>query len=148
MTRSTLAAVVALLALTGAAPCVAQSASPRAAVTAPDGIATGDLALRDAWRREARDVPIEIRAVVVKLLKDDRAGLRHQRFLVRAAGLSLLVAHNIDLAPRAPVQVGDTVRLRGEYVWNDKGGVLHWTHHDPRGRHAPGFIEVRGQRVQ
>ena len=81
-------------------------------------------------------------------MKDDREGLQHQRFLVRAAGLTILVAHNTDLAPRVPVQLGDTIRIRGEYVWNVQRGLLHWTHRDPRGRHAAGFIEVRGQRIQ
>ena len=109
---------------------------------------TGDAALRAAHAAERRNVPIEFSAVVIKLLKDDREGLQHQRFLVKAAGLTVLVAHNIDLAPRAPVTIGATVRLRGEYVWNDKGGVMHWTHRDPRGRHAAGFIEVGGRRVQ
>ena len=118
----------------------------RAVVEAPRD--TGEAALRAAHAAERRNVPIEFSAVVTKLLKDDREGLQHQRFLVKAAGLSILVAHNIDLAPRVPVTVGATVRLRGEYVWNDKGGVMHWTHRDPRGRHAAGFIEVAGQRVQ
>ncbi len=109
---------------------------------------TGDVALRAAATAQRRNVPIEFSATVVKLLKDDREGSSHQRFLVKAAGLSVLVAHNIDLAERAQVKVGDVVRMRGEYVWNDKGGVMHWTHRDPRGRHAAGFIDVNGQRVQ
>ena len=128
---------------TAAAPPTRQA--PRKAELPRD---TGDAALRAAHAAERRNVPIEFSAVVTKLLKDDREGLQHQRFLVKAAGLTVLVAHNIDLAPRAPVTVGATVRLRGEYVWNDKGGVMHWTHRDPRGRHAAGFIEVGGQRVQ
>ena len=107
-----------------------------------------DNSLRDAFARQARNVPVEITAVVTKLIKDDREGLQHQRFLISAAGLTILVAHNTDLAPRVPVRVGDTIRIRGEYVWNEQGGVLHWTHRDPRGRHAAGFIDVRGQRIQ
>ena len=30
------------------------------------------------------------------------------------------------------LQVGDSVRFNGEYVWNEKGVVIHWTHHDPQ----------------
>lgn len=131
------------------AQAVAQrAAQPSATVARPAADATGATRLRDAFTRRARNVPVEVTAVVTRLMRDDTEGLQHQRFLIRAAGLSILVAHNTGLAPRAPVQPGDTIRIRGEYVWNDKGGVLHWTHHDPRGRHAPGFIEVRGQRVQ
>jgi hypothetical protein len=130
-------------------PLEAQAVAPRVASPRAAAPATaGDADLRDAYQRRARNAPIEVTAVVVKLLPDDREGLQHQRFLIRAAGLSILVAHNTGLAPRAPVQAGDTIRIRGEYVWNNKGGVLHWTHHDPRGKHPAGFIDVRGRRVQ
>ena len=132
-----------------AATAPREPARPPAPSVAPIASAPSDDArLLEAARRHARNVPVEVVAVVTKLLRDDTFGIAHQKFLVRAAGLSLLVAHNLDLAARAPVQPGDTVRIRGEYVWNEQGGVLHWTHRDPRGRHAAGFIEVRGQRIQ
>lgn len=93
---------------------------------------------------------IEVRGTVVRRLSDDHDGSRHQRFLIEAAdGTSILVAHNIDLAPRIPdLRPGSTIRLFGEYEWNGKGGVLHWTHHAPRGDHADGWIEYRGERYQ
>lgn len=88
-------------------------------------------------------------ARVLKLLPDDTKGSQHQRFLLADTdGKTVLVAHNIDLAPRAPVRPGMLIRLRGQFEWNDRGGVLHWTHHDPRGRHAEGWIEVEGQRYE
>ncbi len=88
--------------------------------------------------------------VVVRVLPDDNDGSRHQRFIVRlASGRTLLIAHNIDLAPRVPsLGQGDSVGFYGEYEWNDRGGVIHWTHHDPQGRHPAGWIEHRGRRYQ
>lgn len=84
---------------------------------------------------------------VIKTLKDDNEGDRHQKFLLQVANdLTLLVSHNIDVAERVPVQVGDTIKLHGEYVWNNRGGVIHWTHHDPKGRKIGGWIERQGQR--
>ena len=87
---------------------------------------------------------------VEKILPDDREGRRHQRFILKLdSGQTLLVAHNIDLAPRvAPLTKGDRVAFFGEYEWNPQGGVLHWTHHDPRGRHVGGWLEHKGVRYQ
>ncbi|NNC54097.1 MAG: DUF3465 domain-containing protein [Pseudomonadales bacterium] len=83
---------------------------------------------------------------VVKILRDDLEGSRHQRFLVSEDGLpTLLVAHNIDLAPRVPLEEGDRVFVRGRYEWNNKGGVLHWTHHDPKGRREGGWVRHQGR---
>lgn len=88
--------------------------------------------------------------VVTRVLADDRDGSRHQRFILEVgAGRTLLIAHNIDLAPRvAGLEVGDTVEFYGEYEWNDKGGVIHWTHHDPNGRHVDGWLRHRGRTYQ
>jgi len=83
---------------------------------------------------------------VIKILRDDTKGSQHQKFLFKLApDITLLVAHNIDLAPRAPVKVGDTVTIKGRYEWNHRGGVLHWTHHDPKGRQAGGWIYAGGK---
>ena len=83
--------------------------------------------LDEAW--------VETFATVYRVLPDDTKGAQHQRFLVYSPdGHSLLIAHNIDLAPRVPIAEGSEVFIRGQFEWNDKGGVIHWTHHDPRGR--------------
>jgi hypothetical protein len=88
--------------------------------------------------------------IVSRILSDDNNGSRHQRFILRLpSGQTLLVAHNIDLAPRiASLQAGDSVSFFGVYEWNDKGGVIHWTHADPAGRHIAGWIEHNGVRYQ
>ena len=112
---------------------------------------TGDDADRvlAAFREQRSDVLVEVLGEVDRVLPDDNEGSRHQRFILELAnGHTLLVAHNIDLAPKVPLQQGDDVRVRGEYEWNDKGGVLHWTHHDPRGKHEGGWIRHAGQRYE
>ena len=89
-------------------------------------------------------------AVVVKILPDDNKGSRHQRFIVKLnSRRTILVAHNIDLAQRIDtLRTGDTIAFFGEYEWNQKGGVMHWTHHDPQGRHPNGWIKHNGQIYQ
>ena len=84
---------------------------------------------------------------VVHLLPDDNEGITHQKFLLRLDnGQSLLVAHNTDLAPRiSGLKKGDMVEFCGEFVDNDKGGLVHWTHHDPSRRHAAGWLKHNGK---
>lgn len=142
------AALVAVL-VVGAPGCAssddeAQPGAPTASV------AFGDAALARAFDERAVDLPVAGRGTVVRLLADDVEGGRHQRFIVQlASGQTLLVAHNIDVAPRVEgLRVGDPVTFRGVYEWNAEGGVVHWTHHDPVGSHAPGWILHEGQRYQ
>lgn len=95
-----------------------------------------------AFASRSSDVQVQGEGTVIRLLDDDLKGSRHQRFIVElASGQTLLISHNIDVAPRVKgLGVGDKVRFNGEYVWNAKGGVIHWTHHDPRGRHVAGWL--------
>ena len=104
----------------------------------------------EAYKNRSRDVQVRGEGVVTKTLADDNDGSRHQRFIVRLeSGLTVLIAHNIDLAPRvAGLEQGDRVEFYGEYVWNDKGGTVHWTHHDPRGRHVAGWIKHKYRTYQ
>ncbi len=106
--------------------------------------------LRQAYEDRRSNLQVEGRAVVTRVLRDDLKDSRHQRFLMRTDdGLSLLVAHNIDLAPRVEgLREGDEIEFAGEYEWNDKGGVIHWTHHDPRGRHPGGWLKHNGRTYQ
>lgn len=89
---------------------------------------------------------IEGFGIVRRLLPDDREGSRHQRFVIDMRnGQTILVTHNIDLAKRVPLGMGDRIRFRGMYEWNDEGGLLHWTHHDPLGAEDGGFIRYRSK---
>ena len=110
----------------------------------------GEQAIRQAFENQSSNLQVEASGKVIKLLQDDTRAPRHQRFLLKLDnGISLLIAHNIDLAKRInDLKVGDTVSFNGEYEWNNKGGVLHWTHHDPQGRHAAGWLQHNGKIYQ
>ncbi|EGQ7835417.1 TPA: DUF3465 domain-containing protein [Vibrio vulnificus] len=106
-----------------------------------------DAVLQQAYQSQQSDLQVQGFGQIVKVLPDDNDGSKHQKFILRLnSGQTLLVAHNIDLAPRIPnLQVGDSVEFYGEYEWNKKGGVLHWTHKDPQNRHAHGWLKHNGQ---
>lgn len=103
--------------------------------------------VKQAFERKQSNVWVEGSGRVKKLLVDDNNGSRHQKFLVNISDKqTLLFAHNIDLAPRLDtLQVGETIDFRGEYVYNPKGGVVHWTHRDPQGGIEAGWIKYNGK---
>ncbi len=106
--------------------------------------------VENAFKDRKSNVQVEGAGKVIRLLPDDLEGSRHQRFIIRlASGQTLLIVHNIDMAPRVVgLKKDDSVRFYGEYVWNEKGGMVHWTHHDPKGHHAAGWVKHNGRTYQ
>ncbi len=105
---------------------------------------------REAFETRRSGVWLRFRGDVVRILKDDLKGTRHQRFIVRLpGGMTLLVSHNIDLAPRVPVRIplkkGGIIEGFGLYEWNPKGGLVHWTHRDPDKKIPGGWIGYGGK---
>jgi hypothetical protein len=146
VSRLRLLAAVAPLLLVALAGCGA--AGDSAGGDGAAGEVTGDAALARAFDAHASDLEVEGRGTVVRVLADDDEGARHQRFILRLdSGQTLLVAHNIDVAPRVEgLAVGDVVAFRGVYEWSAEGGTVHWTHRDPGGDHAAGWLR-RGDHV-
>lgn len=109
---------------------------------------TDNALLHSVIASKRSDVQVTGSGEVIKLLADDNEGSRHQRFLVKIdSGDVILIAHNIDLAPRVDaLRKGDMIRFNGEYEWNNKGGVVHWTHKDPRSKHIHGWLEHDGRK--
>lgn len=107
-------------------------------------------ALISAYNNQQSNKIIIASGSILRLLRDDNEGSRHQKFIVRISPeLSILIAHNIDLAPRiSSLKEGEKIEFKGEYEWNSKGGVVHWTHHDPQGFHPGGWIKHRGKIYQ
>ena len=110
----------------------------------------GDQRLARAFAQHESALQIEGTGKVVRLLSDDNDGSRHQRFIVELkTGQTLLIAHNIDLAPRIiSLKASDDIEFFGEYEWNEKGGTIHWTHRDPKGHHIAGWIKHEGSVYQ
>jgi len=106
--------------------------------------------IAELHRKKRSDVIITDAGVIVHVLPDDNEGSRHQRFLVEVdhTDVTIKIAHNIDLAPRVPAREGDRLLFKGEYEYNDLGGAVHWTHHDPKKWREGGWIEHEGQRYE
>ena len=95
-----------------------------------------------------RNLPqVQGSGVVVKVLKDDTKGLKHQKFLLKVSdNITILIAHNLDLAPRVEdIREGDVIEFKGEYIYTPKGGTVHWTHKDLRGNHQAGWLKHKGK---
>jgi hypothetical protein len=104
--------------------------------------------IAQAYADSQSNIQVTQKGVITRILADDTVGDRHQRLIVRLSNnQTLLIAHNVDLSPRVPNPiVGKTLGFFGEYEWNKDGGVVHWTHKDPSGKHIAGWLEYEGKR--
>jgi hypothetical protein len=153
MKRLLLIAVIVIGCVVGFMACgCSTSAHPTGtgAESEATSVNTGDVSLARAFTERAGDLGVEGQGTVSKLLTDDTDGARHQRFIVTlASGQTLLVTHNIDIAPRVgSLRVGDAVWFKGVYEWNAQGGLIHWTHRDPTESHEAGWIKHNGRTYQ
>jgi Protein of unknown function (DUF3465) len=98
--------------------------------------------IHNAFENQLSNLQVKQSGRITKILRDDDHGSRHQRFIIQLdSGQKLLIAHNIDLAPKVEnLKEGEVILFYGEYEWNNKGGVVHWTHRDPRGLHPNGWL--------
>lgn len=148
MTRRTLALL--LLVATVLLPATASSGCAQAGEEAGpnEDAGRGEDALAAAFEARQSGIQVAGSGRVIRILADDDDGDRHQRFILElSSGQTLLISHNIDVGSRVDgLRVGDTVTFHGVYEWNDRGGVVHWTHHDPDGVHESGWLEHDGVR--
>jgi hypothetical protein len=149
-----LAATVALLAAVAVAylllPQQPEHGGQVPPVSAPEVADAGEARILRAFESRQSDLWVQAGGTVARVLPDDNQGSRHQRFVLRlGSGHTVLISHNIDLAPRVDeLKVGDRIDFRGEYEWGDRGGVVHWTHHDPDRRRDGGWLVHKGRRYQ
>ena len=106
--------------------------------------------ISNAFKNNQSGIQVSGTGKVTRILSDDTAGSKHQRFILKLpSNQTILIAHNIDLAPRVEsLKIGDTISFYGVYEWNSKGGTVHWTHHDPKRRHIGGWLKKGSQTYQ
>ena len=113
-------------------------------------LSASDRLLARASKNGTSEFTVQCTGVVTRVLSDDTQDIHHQRFIIKlASGQTLLIAHNIDLAPRIDrLKLRDRVVVKGEYIWNSLGGLIHLTHRDPDGAGTDGFIRHKGKTYQ
>lgn len=106
--------------------------------------------IMQAYQQQRSNIQVQAQGIVKAVLPDDNQGLKHQKIILKLEnGLKVLIAHNIDLAPRIDgLKKGDQLEFFGEYEYNPKGGVIHWTHHDPQRKHIDGWLKYKGKIYQ
>lgn len=106
--------------------------------------------IMQAYQQQRSNIQVQAQGTIKAILPDDNHGSRHQKMILQLEnGLTVLIAHNIDLAPKIEgLKKGDKVEVYGEYEYSPKGGVIHWTHHDPQGKHIDGWLKYQGRMYQ
>lgn len=108
-----------------------------------------DRAVCDAYSAGRSHVEVVADGTVTRILGLQQGRVSpHEGFLFRlASGCSVIVRveANTDFTGSIPIAAGDRVTVKGEYEYYPLGGVIHWTHRDPRGRHEGGYIEAGGK---
>ncbi len=121
------------------------------AACAGGGDSASNGAVYDAWRAHRSYVEVTANGSVARVLGSrlGPAGM-HEGFLLHLTGaegrgLTVRVEDNTDLTGPIPMRAGDSAVVRGEYIYDPRGGIIHYTHRDPRGRHASGYVQVNGR---
>jgi len=111
-------------------------------------------AVYSAWAQHRSRVEVTASGSVARVLGSRRgpSGV-HEGFLLHlrgaaGRGLTVRVEDNEDLTGPIPLQTGSDVEVRGEYIYDPRGGIIHYTHRDPRFRHPAGYVRVDGKVYQ
>jgi hypothetical protein len=107
-----------------------------------------DAAIVADFQNHQSNVEVTAEGTVVRLLSDRTSSTgTHEQFIIKlsSGAITIEVEHNISIAARVPVALGDHVIVHGEYVWNAQGGLIHFTHHDPKGTHEGGYVQDNGK---
>jgi len=85
----------------------------------------------------------------VSMLEPDSNGRHgpHERFALEVAGTAVEVDHNLTLAPRVPLRLGELVTVHGQFEPDPGHPVIHDTHH-ATGSHEAGWIRADGHQYE
>lgn len=126
--------VAALVLVTGLAACGGSAQPDDAAIVAD-------------YHNHQSNVEVTADGTVARVLPDRTSSTGiHEQFIIKLSSgdITVEVEHNISIAARVPVALGDHVIVHGEYIWTAQGGLIHFTHHDPKGTHEGGYIQDNG----
>jgi Protein of unknown function (DUF3465) len=148
MSRRTMISMVALLVLGFMSIRQLRSGEANADSEAAAGSVLEEGGVEAAFASQQSGAWVTGEGRVDRVMGDDTEGARHQRFVLKlASGHTILISHNIDVAPRiTDLREGDDIKFHGQYEWNQQGGVVHWTHRDPQGQQVGGWLEHFGTR--
>ncbi|MBV9719028.1 MAG: DUF3465 domain-containing protein [Candidatus Eremiobacteraeota bacterium] len=111
--------------------------------------AANDTALCQAYNSQRSHVEVIADGKVTRIMGVQPGRVSpHEGFLFRlTSGCDIVVRveANTDFTGPIPLSIGQRVLVKGEYEFYPLGGVIHWTHRDPRGRHENGYIAAGGQ---
>lgn len=110
---------------------------------------TGCSQVESAFRRHQSRTWVTVAAPVFRLLADSKGSSTHQRFIVRCSGgQTVLIDNNVDVGQRVPLTTREAVAVRGQYIWNRLGGLVHDTHHSTSATLPNGWIYAGGRVYQ
>ncbi len=124
------------------------------AACAPASGTASNAAVYDAWRLGRSRVEVTAVGAVARILgeREGRSG-EHLGFLLHLTGsegrgLTVRVEDNLALTGPIAIREGELATVRGEYIYDAGGGLIHYTHRDPRGRHEAGYVQAAGRLYQ
>ena len=107
---------------------------------------TAQAILERALQNKSQDQLLVVVGWVTAIQPDgQQEGVRYQRFEVRLTNRQrLLIEHDLQQAPRVEgLKPGSELLIRGRYFWNEQGGILRYTHHDPEKQRPDGWIRFK-----
>jgi hypothetical protein len=84
----------------------------------------------DMFKRHQSAQWVTLSGVIQRRLNDTYGRFQHQRFILGCAkGLHVLVVNDVSVGQRVPIVARSRITVRGQYVWDSQGGLVHFTHH-------------------